>query len=156
MRRIFSIVAICALPASAIAVGFAGTASAAQKATPEVTCKKIAGNIGGTTGTVSKCSDKPNTGTKGTFPVAALTSGSGTITWNGTGTTKVTGVTGSPNGGTDCAAGSTEFAVTGKTGASTGAAKNSIKKKQAINALVCVDGSGNFTMAPGSAFTIGT
>jgi hypothetical protein len=155
MRRILSIVAICALPASAVAIGFSGTASAAQKATPEVTCKKLSWNIGGGNGTLTKCSDPANTGKKGTFPVSALTSGSGTITWAGTGTTKVTGVTGTPNGGTLCAAGSTEYAVSGTTGASTGKAKDSIKKKEPIAALVCVDGSGNFTMAPTSSFTIG-
>jgi hypothetical protein len=156
MRRIFAVVALCALPISILTVGFAGTASAATKpATTNVSCSKLKANITGTTGTLSKCTDTANTGGGGTFPVAALTSGSGTITWDsGHGTTAVT-VSASPNGGTACAAGDSEYAVTGTTGASTGAAKKSIKKKSALNALACVNTTtGAISLVPHTDFTI--
>src|ERR1700722_16433201 len=136
MRRAFSVMALCALPISVVTVGFVGPASASTPATTNIVCKALAGNIA-TTGTLSKCSDKANTGSKGTFSSSSLTTGSGTITWNGTGSTKVTGVTATANGGTACPAGDTEYAVTGKTGASKGAAAKSIAKGSKLNALVC-------------------
>ena len=149
MRRILSVVALCALPVSVLTVGFATTASAATN----VSCSKLSGNISGTTGKLTKCSDTANTGGSATFPISSLTSGSGTITWHGTGTTAVT-VSATPNGGTACAAGDTEYAVTGTTGASTGAAKKSIKKKSTIGALVCLSSTGAFTLVPKTDFTI--
>lgn len=153
MRRAISIIALFALPVSIVTVGLAGTASAATPKTDSaISCSKLSGSISGN-GALAKCSDKANTGGKASFPASALVSGSGTITWNGTGTTAVT-VTGSPNGGSDCPTGDTEFAVTGTTGKSTGAAKKSIAKKAAINALVCLTVSGSFTLVPGSDFTI--
>jgi hypothetical protein len=158
MRRVLAVVALCALPISILSVGLAGTASAATpKVTANVSCKALKANISGGNGTITKCSDKANTGTKGTFPVAALTSGSGTITWNGTGTTAVT-VTATANPtGTACTAvaGTVEYDVTGTTGASTGAAKKSIPKKSKLAATACVNTTtGAVTLAPGTDFTI--
>jgi hypothetical protein len=156
MRRAFAVIALCALPVSIVTVGLAGTASAATKnPATNVSCAKLKANITGTTGKLSKCTDTANTGGGASFPVAALTSGSGTITWNtGHGTT-VVNVTAAPNGGTLCAAGDTEYGVTGTTGASTGDAKKSIKKKSPLAALACVNGTtGAVTLAPGTDFTI--
>jgi hypothetical protein len=153
MRRAISIIALCALPISIVTVGLAGTASAAvPKTDSAISCSKLSGSISGN-GALAKCSDKANTGGKGTFPASALVSGSGTITWNGIGTTAVT-VSGTPNGGSACATGDVEFAVTGTTGKSTGASKKSIAKNAALNALVCVTVTGTFTLVPGTDFTI--
>jgi hypothetical protein len=157
MRRAFAVMALCALPVSIVTVGLAGTASAATKATDSaISCSKLKANITGTTGTISKCSDTANTDGTGTFPVAALTSGSGKITWGAAhGTTAVSVTATSDPTGTDCAAGQDEYLVTGTTGKSTGDAKKSIAKDAAINATACVNGTtGAVTLAKGTDFTI--
>jgi len=155
MRRVLTVVTLCAMPISVLALE--GTASAAVKpAFSAIACSKLNANLSGKTGTISACTDPANTGTKGTFPVASLTSGSGIITWatSPKGTTAVT-VSASPNGGTACPAGSTEYAVSGKTGASTGPAKKSIANGAKLHALACVNTTtGAITLVPGTKFTI--
>jgi hypothetical protein len=151
------------LPLSVLSVSLAGSASASSPATGGVSCSKLAANfLTGTTGTLSKCTDTANTGGKGKFPIAALTSGSGTITWNKTGTTTLTGVTATQVTNDTCPVAAdgtqeTEFTVTGNVTGGTGAAKKSIKKGWTIAATVCVDlaGTGKVILLPGSTFQIG-
>ena len=163
MRRVLGVVALCALPISLLSVSLAGTASAASPATASVVCKKISGNfLTGTTGKLSGCTDTANTGGSGTFPIAALGTGSGNITWNGTGTTALTSVTPTgvtpdtcPNdaGGTQ----ESEFLVTADISGGTGKAKKSIKKGWTLTSTVCVDlaGTGAFKVLKGTTVQIG-
>lgn len=162
MRRALGLVALCALPLSVLSVSLAGTASAVSPATG-VSCKKLSGNfLTGTTGKVAKCTDTKNTGGKGKFPIGSLSSGSGTITWNGTGTTTLTGVTATAVTPDTCPLGSTgtqdsEFTVFGNVTGGTGAAKKSIKAGWTLAATVCVDlaGSGAISLLPGTTLQIG-
>lgn len=163
MRRVLGVVALCALPISVLSVSLAGTASAASPATAGVICKKLHANfLTGGTGKIAKCSDTANTGGKGKFPVASLMSGSGTITWNGTGTTTLTGIVATSVTPDTCpvAADGTqesEFTVTGNVTGGTGKAKKSIKAGWTLASTVCVDlaGTGAVTLLPGTTLQIG-
>jgi hypothetical protein len=164
MRRVLGVVALCALPVSVLSLSLAGTASAASPATAGVVCNKISGNFEtGTTGKLSKCTDTANTGGSGTFPISALSSGSGNITWaSGHGTTALTNVTPTsvtPDTCPNDAAGNqeSEFTVTADIAGGTGAAKKSIKKGWTLTSTVCVDlaGTGAFKVLPGTTVQIG-
>ncbi|MFZ0665802.1 MAG: hypothetical protein WAM97_08595 [Acidimicrobiales bacterium] len=149
MRKFLLVGAFMVLPVSAMGVvAAAGTAFAAKPAGTSVKCKNITGTITGNV-SVTKCNDKANTGGSGSAPASSLISGSGKITWNGTGTTKLDNVV-PTQAGTACPSGSTEYMVTGDVKGGTGAAKTSIPKGWTFTVNVCVDGSGNITMAPGS------
>ena len=152
MRRVIGVAALCLLPISVLTVGMSSVASASTG----VSCKVLSGNFAtGTTGTISKCSDKPNTGTKGTFPIAALANGSGTITWNGTGTTALKSVTATQITPGTCPTGDDEYQVTAVVKKSTGAAAKSILKKWKLNAYACIDSLGNLSLLAGTTLTIG-
>ncbi|HXQ62310.1 MAG TPA: hypothetical protein VN796_08245 [Acidimicrobiales bacterium] len=148
MRRILLAVAVLTIPASAVTLGLSGTAWAGGG----TSCSTLTGNVTGTSGSLSGCTDTANTGGSGTFPISAFTSGSGTITWATGGTTTVT-VTATvpkkdekdPHG--SCAAGDTEFNVKGKVTGSTGVG-SSVKGK--IKGEVCLDASGNLSIEPGT------
>jgi hypothetical protein len=148
MSRIGAVVALCALPISAFTMGFSGTAAAATN----VSCSKFTGNLATSKGSLSDCSDTANTGGGGNITFGSR---SGKITWKGTGTTKVS-ITFTANNGTDCPSlNDVEYAVTGATRKSTGAARRSIKKGSGVNALVCVNMSTDaFTLVPNTDFTI--
>jgi hypothetical protein len=153
---------------AAVALGFpvvgglayAGTASAAAKG---VTCTNLTGTLSDT-GTaklaVSGCSDTKNTGGKGSMKAKA-TATKGTITWNGTGTTTVSGVTFNPPATdtcpTDPSTGTqeTEEEVTGNITGGTGAAEKSIKAGWTIQFYLCAASSGALSIAPGTTFNIG-
>jgi hypothetical protein len=151
MRKAIGVIALMVLPVSAATLSFAGVAGAASG----VTCTSIKGSLSGKTGTISGCTDKANTGTKGTFPIAALTGGSGSITWNKTGTTAIT-VTGiatvTPN---KCPKGDTEYHVTANVTGGTGAAAKSIKTGWTLSAFVCVTKAGAFSLLKGQKVNIG-
>ncbi len=148
MRRILFAVAALVIPASAVTLGLSSTAWAGGG----TSCSALTGNASGGSGSITGCTDLANTGGSGTFPISAFTSGSGTITWATGGTTSVTVVATipkkderDPHG--SCAAGSTEFSVKGKITGSTGSG-SSVKGK--IKGEVCLDGSGNLTLEPGT------
>jgi len=151
MRRVVSVVALMSLPLAAMTVGWSGVAGAATG----VTCTKIAGGIAGTTGTLSGCSDTANTGGKGTFPIAALTGGSGSITWNKTGTTALSGVTATATTINKCPSGSTEYEVSGNVSGGTGKALKSIKVGWTLQAFVCLTAKGTFSLLKGQKVNIG-
>jgi hypothetical protein len=159
MRRALSVVALMALPIAAVSVGWTGVAGASTRvatATTGVACSKISGGIGGTTGKLSGCSDSANTGGSGTFPIAALTGGSGSITWHGTvGTTALSGVTATATTTNKCPTGDTEYEVSGKVSGGTGKSLKSIKKGWTLQAFVCVTASGNFSLLKGQKVNIG-
>jgi hypothetical protein len=151
MRRVVSVVALMSLPLAALTVGWSGVAGAATG----VACSKITGGIAGTTGTLSGCTDTANTGGKGTFPISALTGGSGSITWNGTGTTALSGVTATAVTPNKCPSGDTEYKVSGNVSGGTGKALKSIKKGWTLSAYVCVTSSGKFSLLKGQKVNIG-
>jgi hypothetical protein len=155
MRRVFGVVALCVLPISLLTVGLSGVASASSPAVTGVTCKVLTANLTGTTGSVTKCNDPTNTGKKGTFLISTLTSGSGNLTWNGTGSTKLTGVTATPVTPGTCPTGDTEYTVTGTVAGGKGAAKKSIKKGWTLAATVCIDSNENVTLLAGTTLQIG-
>ncbi len=148
MRRILLAVAALTIPASAVTMAMSSPAWAGGG----TSCSSLSGNVSGGSGSLGGCTDTANTGGSGTFPIAAFTSGSGTITWATGGTTNVS-VTAKavtkdekdPHG--TCAAGDTEFAVKGKITGSTGLG-SSVKGK--IKGEVCLDSSGNLSVEPGT------
>jgi hypothetical protein len=151
MRKTIGVIALMVLPMSAATLSFVGVAGAASG----VTCTKISGSIAGTKGTLSGCTDPANTGGKGTFPIAALTGGSGSITWNGTGTTALSGVTATTVTPNKCPKGDTEYKVNGNITGGTGKAAKSIKKGWTLQALVCVTAAGKFSLLKGQKVNIG-
>jgi hypothetical protein len=130
-----------ALPISASAA-LAGTAAAASPKAKSsgVVCTSLKAKITGKNGTASGCSDTKNTGGSGKFPIAALTSGSGTITWNGTGTSTITDSFTAVSPGT-CPTGDSEYQVNGTITGGTGAAAKSIVTGWTLSTTVCVNGS---------------
>jgi hypothetical protein len=153
VRRVLMASVLLALSVSSLSLAIAGTAAAATKPlVGSVTCSKFKGSLTGTSGKIGKCTDRANTGVKGTFPVTTLVEGSGTITWNGTGTTTLDDVTMTPFLGTStCASGDTELTVAGDVNGGTGAAVNSIPSGDSVSTLVCFTSSLTFSLAPGSA-----
>jgi hypothetical protein len=149
VRKLLVVGALMVLPVSASMVAFSGSAFAAKPAASSVKCKNISGTDAGTV-TVSKCGDKANTGGSGTTSATALIGGSGKIKWNGTGTTKVDNVVPTSEGQGSCPTGSTEYSITGQVAGGTGEAAKSIPKGWTFTVDICLDGSGNITMAPGS------
>jgi hypothetical protein len=141
------------MPISGVSVALAGSAAAA---TPGVACSRLAGSTSTTNVTISRCSDRKNTGGKGTIPTSSLESGSGTITWNGTGTTKVTAVTVAAVSPNACPTGSTELEVQGTIAGGKGQAAKSIKKGWSVQAFVCLKASnGALSLTPGTMLHIG-
>jgi hypothetical protein len=118
-----------------------------------VKCKVLSGSLTGTD-TISKCGDKKNTGGAGTFPNSAILSGSGTITWTGTGTTTVGSVTLTSITSGTCPTGDTEDEVTGDITGGTGAAAKSILTGWTITAYACVSSAGTLSLAPGTKLLI--
>lgn len=152
MRRWLMVLAVLLIPASFIGAGIASPAFAANAG---VSCGKLTGSTTSTTVTISKCNDKLNTGGSGSFPTSTVLSGSGKITWNGTGTTKVDNITFGEASSQNCATGSTEEAVSGDVAGGSGAAPKSIHKGWVLNGDVCLNGTtGAITLAPDTKLTI--
>jgi hypothetical protein len=153
MRRVIGVAALCLLPISVLTVGMSGVASASTG----VSCKVLSGNFAtGTTGTISKCNDPANTGKSGTFPIAALGSGKGAITWaTNHGKTSLVSVVPTQISPGTCPAGDSEYQVTGTVKKSTGLAAKSILKGWKVNAFACIDATGNLSLLAGTTLTIG-
>ena len=162
MRRLLLAGVLLALPISALGMSLAGPASASVvNPSTGVVCTKIKANITGTTAKLKKCSDLPNTGGSGKTTIAALATGAGTITWNGTGTTTLANGTFtqvmSSTCPTDPATGQaeTEYQITLDVTGGTGKAAKSIKAGWTLAATVCIDSAGNVTLLPGTTLNIG-
>lgn len=156
MRRLIVVGVIAALPLSVLgSVALAGSASAT--ALTPVTCKKLSGSASGSTGTISKCNVTSATGGSGTFPLAALESGSGSITWNVKGSsTAVENVTeGASTGGTCPTEDGSPIGASGTVKKSKGAAKKAIPAGWTFSANVCLNPlTEDFSEAKGSPVTI--
>jgi len=152
MRKLILATSLTAVTTLSLGVAWTATASASSS----VACSKLKANADKAKGTISGCTDTANTGGKGTFPVAALASGSGTITWNKTGTTKVDNGTFATVSPSACPTGDTEYSATGDVSGGTGKAKKSIKKGWTYEADVCLNSStGAITLVKGTDMHFG-
>lgn len=149
MRRLLMIFAISALATSALALGLAEPAWAST-----TSCSTVGGNIHNTVA-LSACNDVADTGGSGTFPGASLTTGSGTVTWNGTGTTTLSSITMTAVTPNACAPPRTEYQVNGVVTGGTGVAKKSIKTGYTFQAFVCVKPNGHIKLLAGQLFNFG-
>jgi hypothetical protein len=135
-------------------LAFAGTAAAAGGAS----CSTLGGSVsstGAVKGKLSGCTDTKNTGGKGTFKnKEGATTGS--ITWNGTGTTTADNITDTPVSPGTCPSGDEELEVTGTITGGTGAAAKSIKKGWTFQAFVCANlTTGAISLAPSTLWEMG-
>jgi hypothetical protein len=157
MRRLLLAGAVLAFPLAGLTVGLAGPASASvRNPSTGVSCTKVKGTITGTNAKLKGCSDVKNTGGSGKAPITALATGSGTITWNGTGTTTLTGGTFNQVTPDACPTGSTEYEAMLTVSGGTGAAAKSILVGWTVQAFVCVNGTtGKISLLPGTDLNIG-
>jgi hypothetical protein len=137
------------ISAAAMTLSFAGPAAAV---TAKIKCSHLNGNVTGTI-TASGCTGVPTGGGSKPIAATALASG-GTVTWLNNKTTTIdkptlTGETdtGEHAGTTGCPTGTSETEASGHvTADTTGLSPVPGKYK----AEVCVDGSNNITLEPGS------
>jgi hypothetical protein len=154
MRRLALLFALLTVPISSLCVALAGPAAAAAGVT--TSCSKLTGSLTAPKVTLSKCNDTANTGGRGTIPTSSIEAGAGTITWNGTGKTKVDDITIAATSTNACPKGSTEEEVTGNVTGGTGAAVTSIKKGYSLQAFVCANSStASISLAPGTKVNFG-
>jgi hypothetical protein len=140
-----SAAAALVLPIGGAVAFSAGSAGAVTTST--ITCNKLSGNAA-TTVKLAKCNG--NTGTKSkALSVTTLAEG-GVVNWkNGRTTTfKAPKLT----TGTNCPSGDTDEVFKGKVSADTTGSARPIPGK--YKGEVCIDGSGNISLAPGSTFTV--
>ena len=137
-----------AAPVVAASLAFAGPASAGA-----VVCTGLTGNAGGTPPPqVTGCNDTANTG--GTGTATGALSSPATLSWasSGGGTStikfKYKILTGKKN---KCPAGDSSASITGKVTGHTGSGSS---VSGAVSATVCIDGSGNLSLKPGSKFKL--
>ncbi len=150
MRRILMSAAIGLAAAVPLSFAVIGTSSqSAFAGTPKsVSCKDLSGTTTGSI-TISKCKPK-NASYKSASGLTSSLETGGNFTWspsNKTSASDNTTVSSPGQGG--CAAGSTEEDATGTvTSISKGNTYTPIG--QVISLRVCVDGSGNITLVPGT------
>ncbi|MGA2520281.1 MAG: hypothetical protein ABSG81_05610 [Acidimicrobiales bacterium] len=139
--------------AGAAAPGATSTTVAPLKV--PVICTVVSGNLN-TAITLRDCSQLQATGGSGTFPGLVLTrSGSGTVSWNGTGTTTFVYVSSHPAGQRrKCAGDDTETTLKGSVTATAPIGAGNAGVKGAVHAKLCVDPSLDVTLAPGRAFQL--
>lgn len=137
MLRLCTRIAAIAAMSTVASVGSLAVASGVASATsPAATCTKFNTNLTGD-GTVSGCTDPANTGGKGTVKTV---SGKGTITWNKTGTTKITAKDTVEKTDTKCTPKTdTEIKITATVTGGTGAALKSLKVGQSSTFYVCAN-----------------
>jgi len=104
---------------------------------------------------LSGCNDAGNTGGSGTLAGTALTTGSGTITWSGTGSTTLGNVTTTVMSPNICPAGKREYEVNGVVTGGKGTAPQSILTGYTLQAYVCVGPNGHIHLVAGVKFNIG-
>jgi len=141
-------------------IGSVAAASQAQAAQPAtgVSCKTLSGKVNLSTDsakiTLSGCNDTKNTGGKGTSK-GSESATTGTITWNGTGTTTLGSETNTPVSPSTCAAGDIEEQSSGTVTGGTGAAAKSIKTGWTEQAFVCFNpNTSKLSLAPGTTYQI--
>ena len=149
MRRILLSAVIglgFAVPAGAAVIGAGSQAASAAPAS--VSCKGLSGTVTGNI-TISKCKPKNASYKTASGATSSLETG-GNFTWEPSGKTSASdNTTVSSPGQGGCAAGSTEEDATGTvTSRSKGNTYTPIG--QVISLRVCVDGSGNITLVPGT------
>jgi hypothetical protein len=126
----------------AVASGPASAATGAQ-------CAGFKGTVKGV-GTLTKCTNPAATGGKGNA-VMNLAKSTGKITWNKTGTTAWKFTYKAPKAAKGCAAGTSQFDISGTVTGGTGAAVKSLPKGHKISASLCVGKTG-ITLKPGTVF----
>ena len=120
-------------------------------------CTTVSGNTAITTViTLGSCSQLQATGGFGTFPGALLSrSGTGTITWNGTGTTTFVYTTSHPaNQRRKCPAGDVETTLRGTVTSNKPIGPGNIGIKGPVHAKLCTDPGLDVTLAPGHMFQL--
>jgi hypothetical protein len=147
MRRILLSAAVglgVALPVGGVVLAAAPMAASAAVST--VKCGTLTGTATGTV-TISHCSPTNAKYVSASAPTAGLAGGSGTITWSPSG--KTTNITDSFSQATTnrCASGSTEYDAKGKV---TGGTARYTKTGDKVKVDVCLDGSGNVSLVPGT------
>lgn len=157
MRRLLLAGVVLAFPISVLSVSLAGPASASvRNPSTGVTCTKVKGTITGTNAKLKGCNDLKNTGGSGKAPIAALATGAGTITWNGTGTTTLANGSFMQTTTNSCAPAGTEYEATLDVTGGTGAAAKSILVGWTVQAFICVNNTtGKISLLPGTDFEIG-
>ncbi len=136
-----------AVPASVAVIGTSSQAAFAG-APKSVACKGLTGTVTGSI-TISKCKPKNAQYKTASGLTSSLETG-GNFTWEPSGKTSASdNTTVSSPGQGGCAAGSTEEDATG-TVTKTSKGNTYTPKGQVISLRVCVDGSGNITLVPGT------
>jgi len=120
-----------------------------------VICTTVSGNLSGAI-TISSCSQLPATGGSGTFPGTLLDSaGSGTITWNGTGTTTFVYVSSHPpSQRRKCPDGDSETTLRGSVTANRPLGTGNVGVKGAVHAKLCIDSSSKVSLLAGRTFQL--
>ena len=120
-----------------------------------VFCAIVSGNLTGAI-TISSCSQLPATGGSGTFPGALLDrSGSGTVTWNGTGTTTFVYVSSHPGSQRrKCPDGDAETTVRGAVTANSPLGVGNAGVKGGVHAKLCVDPALDVSLLAGRTFQL--
>jgi hypothetical protein len=105
---------------------------------------------------LSSCSQLQATGGSGTLPGGILSrSGSGTFTWNGTGTTTFVYVASHPvSQHRKCPAGDTETTLRGSVTANSPLGAGNVGIKGSVHAKLCIDSGLNVTLEGGRAFQL--
>ena len=118
-----------------------------------VICTVVTGNLSGVI-TISSCSQLPATGGSGTFPGALLSNaGSGTVTWNGTGTTTFVYVVSHPaSQRRKCPRGDIEETLRGSVTANSPLGPENRGVKGAVHAKLCIDSGSNVSLLAGRTF----
>lgn len=133
--------------------GGATTTSVPQKVM--VICTTARGNTA-TTVTIASCSQLQATGGLGTFPGALLSrSGTGTITWRGTGTTTfVYAVSHPASQRKKCPDGDTETTLRGSVTSNQPIGPGNVGIKGAVHAKLCINSALDVTLLPGRTFQL--
>jgi hypothetical protein len=136
-------------PLPAYASGRGARATTRQVA---VICTTLTGTVSGTL-TIGGCNKSKATGGSGTVPGSVLhTSGSASVTWNGTGQTMFVYSTTSPAPKRNKCAGGTEVMVRGSVTGNRSTGRGDLGVKGAVRAKVCLDSSLNASLLAGRSF----
>ncbi|HXY27261.1 MAG TPA: hypothetical protein VEH82_03195 [Acidimicrobiales bacterium] len=145
---------------TANAAGGAGPGAASTSTAPgpqkvSVMCTTVTGNLESAI-TLGSCSQLGVTGGSGTFPGSLLAgSGSGTVTWNGTGTTSfVYVVSHPPSQRRKCPEGDTETTLRGSVTGNSPVGVGNVGVKGPLRAKVCVDPRLDVSLLAGRAFQL--
>lgn len=118
-------------------------------------CTVVSGNVSGVI-TISSCSQLQATGGSGTFPGALLRrSGTGTVTWSGTGTTTFVYVISHPaSQRRKCPDSDTETTVRGAVTTNSPLGVGNVGVRGPVRAKLCVNPGLNVSLLAGRAFQL--